>query len=74
MKSNRRVEAIVHATMMTSSQFWRREYERIEQDRNRWKEVADMFATAEHPHEKVMAFEAWEELSRRVIPNDVENK
>lgn len=37
--------------------------ERVERERDLWKRCADMFATAEYPHEKVMAYEAWEELS-----------
>lgn len=74
VKRNKRVEAIVHATMITSAQFWQREHDLMEQDRDRWKRVADMFATAEFPHEKVMAFEAWEELSSKMIPREVEEK
>lgn len=73
MKKNKRVEAIVHATMMTSSQFWRREFEQMQQERDLWKACADQFAVAEEYHEHVMAFETWEELTTRHL-SEVESK
>lgn len=74
MRNKKRVEAIVHETMLTSTEFWRREHDKMEHERDLWKRVADMFATAEHSFEQIMAFEAWEELSTNMIPKDVENK
>ena len=73
MRKSNRVDAIVHATMMTSWQFWLEEYERMKQDRDKWKQCADQFAVAEASHEQVMAFEAWEELSALYL-SEVEPK
>lgn len=73
MRNKRRVEAIVHATMMTSTQFWKQEYARMQHERDLWKSCADQFAVAEAPHEHVMAFEAWEELTTKHLA-EVESK
>lgn len=74
MSEQKRVDAIVHATMLTSTQFWRNEYDKMQRERDQWKQVADMFAVAEASFERIMAFKAWEELTSRIIPKEIENK
>lgn len=62
--------------MLNTATFWQKEIDRMGEqfrqeldvlirERNAWRLVANMYAKAEYPHERVMAFEAWEEISNR---------
>lgn len=72
----RRHEVSAAISMLNSSVYWQKqievltvamnnEYARLKKERDQWREVADMFATAEHSYEKIMAFEAWEETKNK---------
>lgn len=70
-EERRRHEVSATIAMLNSTAYWERQItdatnrlrEELESMRNElddWRTVANQFATAEHPHEKVMAFESWE--------------
>lgn len=72
----RRHEVSATIAMLNSTAYWQKqigqitemmnnEISRLKTECAQWREVADMFAVAEHSYEKIMAFEAWEEMKSK---------